>query len=91
MTDPEALYVQLSQLLASIPTDLTTPVADLSAPSPLSDEAERWIARAYALVSESGDLADTADMKNLTHNFSQRAFRHQSMPLILASCDEQLP
>jgi hypothetical protein len=84
MTDPEALYVQLSQLLASIPIDLTTPIADLSTPSPLSDEAERWVARAYALVSESGDLADTSEMKRLTHNFGQRAFRHQSMPEILS-------
>ncbi len=84
MADPEALYVLLSQLLASVPVELTTQVTDPLKPSPLSDEAERWLARAYALVSESGvDRDDTAEMKMLTTKFAERFQRHLSTQSIL--------
>ncbi len=49
--DPEALYMQLGQLVASMP--------DLSAGhGPLPTDTLKWLARAHLFVSEVGDLGD---------------------------------
>jgi hypothetical protein len=43
---PEALYLQLGRLIAEMP--------DLSVPGPISDETNRWLGRAAALVEKAG-------------------------------------
>lgn len=50
-TDHEILYRELGRLVETMP-DLTQ--------APLSADAHRWVGRAYALVSEVGNLADPA-------------------------------
>lgn len=47
---PEALYLQLGNLVAEMP--------DLGGPGPITTEMNRWLGRAGALVDLSGDPAD---------------------------------
>jgi hypothetical protein len=56
-TDQGTLYRQLGRLIEAMP-DLTQ--------YPVSPEVHLWVARAYALVSEVGNLADPA--LYLNHN-----------------------
>jgi hypothetical protein len=63
MIDPETLYRELSALLASIPADLRPKVT----PSP---ELRGWLARAYALVAEGGDMEDAVKMKRFVDGFT---------------------
>jgi hypothetical protein len=76
MVDPETLYVQLSVLLASVP--------DFAAPGPLSEEAETWLARAYALVQAGGDARDIVDMKQALANFGELIYRAEAARPLLA-------
>jgi hypothetical protein len=71
--DPETLYAQLSVLLASVP--------NFAAPGPLSQEAEDWLARAYALVDAGGNAVDILEMRNATSNFGELIFR-ETRPLL---------
>jgi hypothetical protein len=58
-TDQGTLYRQLGRLIEAMP-DLTQ--------YPVSPEVHLWVARAYALVSEVGNLADPALFSITTHN-----------------------
>ena len=50
---PEALYVQLGQLIAETPDFLSSPAP--------TDEKRKWLARAVALVEASGNVHDSVD------------------------------
>jgi hypothetical protein len=76
MVDPETLYAQLSVLLASVP--------DFAAPGPLSQEAETWLARAYALVHAGGDVGDIVEMKQALANFGELIYRAEAARPLLA-------
>jgi hypothetical protein len=56
--DPQALYRQLGQLLASMP--------DFRSPEPVSSDIRRWLGQAYALVDATGDLIDSARLRQLS-------------------------
>ena len=53
--DAETLYLQLGQLVASIP--------DLKVQEPYPLGTTQWLARAYALVSATGEIADAFALK----------------------------
>jgi hypothetical protein len=53
--DPEALYQQLGRLVEAMP--------ELSAKGPLSNDTQRWLGTAAALVEELGDLIDSATIR----------------------------
>jgi len=72
MINPESLYTH-GHLLATVPSDL---ISNL----PLSNQSEEWLARAYALVAAAGDKDDTAEMKRITTNFGELAFRQLTAP-----------
>src|SRR5258707_7230494 len=74
--DPETLYAQLSVLLASVP--------NFAAPGPLSQEADEWLARAYALVDAGGNAVDLFEMKQATANFGELIFREVAARPLLA-------
>lgn len=77
-TDPETLYRQLGRLIETMP-DLTQ--------APVPAEVHLWIARAYALVAEVGNLADpafftvtvnnlgTTDRQNAAHQIRAIVYR----------------
>lgn len=54
---PEALYLQLGQLIREMPNFTT---------GRLDDAQMRWLGRAAALVSETGDLANIGYLRNIS-------------------------
>src|SRR5438067_925005 len=58
--DPESLYVQLGRLVETLP--------DLDGPGEYSKDTLVWLARAYALVSNQGDLEDALAIKRASAN-----------------------
>jgi hypothetical protein len=56
---PEALYLQLGQLLTAMP--------DLTAKGPISGGTNRWLAVAFALVEAVGHTGDAVAMKLLAN------------------------
>ncbi|MDX1102643.1 phosphatidylserine/phosphatidylglycerophosphate/cardiolipin synthase family protein [Sinorhizobium medicae] len=59
----EELFVSLQRHIEAIPNLSVTPVPD---------EAKRWLAAAFALVEETGDITDATRMRNLTNWLSMR-------------------
>ena len=73
-TDPETLYRQLGRLIETMP-DLTQ--------APVSAEVYHWVARAYALVAEVGDSADSIFFSTKVNNLGTAA-RHSAAHEITA-------
>lgn len=71
---PEALYLQLGQLVAEMP--------DLIA-APITQDVNQWLGRATALVSESGNLADSVAV-NVAANHLTGALRETNAQTIAA-------
>lgn len=63
-TDPETLYRQLGRLIETMPDLLEVPV---------SNEVHLWLARAFALVKEVGNLADPALFSVTVNNLGTTA------------------
>lgn len=77
--DPESLYVQLGRLIQTMPT---IPTGNLT---PLPTEVSIWCGKAYALVSETRDLADAMAIKQACDNlnFGNRSALIQTITTIL--------
>lgn len=63
-TDPETLYRQLGRLIETMPDLLEVPV---------SNEVHLWLARAFAIVKEVGNLADPALFSVTVNNLGTTA------------------
>ena len=72
---PEALYLQLGQLVEHMP-DLT---------APMTPETNRWLGQAVALVQAVGDMADAAAIKVAAQHMSgDRLLREMNAQTIAA-------
>jgi hypothetical protein len=59
---PEALYLQIGQLVASIP--------DFANAAGITHEMNQWLARATVLVEQTGDISDYAGLKVISDNLA---------------------
>lgn len=76
--EPESLYMQLGQIIATMP--------DLTDSGPYQAGVLQWLGRAAALVEASGDITDSATFKNITarlHFPHLRPSLTQQMALLL--------
>ena len=69
---PEALYLQLRQLVEEMP-DLT---------GPITSDTNRWLGRAISRVESVGDTADVISLKNAAQYLSSNANRAINVQII---------
>ena len=73
---PEALYLQLRQLVEEMP-DLT---------GPITSDTNRWLGRAISRVESVGDTADVISLKNAAQYLSSNANLSHQRPDYLVHC-----
>jgi hypothetical protein len=59
-------------------------VPNFTTPGPLSQEAEAWLARAYALVDAGGNPLDIVEMRQQTTHFGGLVYREEAAKPLLA-------
>jgi len=75
VTDPQALYVEVGHLIASMP--------DLTVSGELPASTRHWLGRAYALVKETGELTDTYSLDHHIKNLETPQWRRATVGPIL--------
>ncbi|WP_367394975.1 hypothetical protein [Cupriavidus sp. Agwp_2] len=76
--EPESLYMQIGQIIATMP--------DLTRVGHYSNDVLQWLGRAAALIEASGDIADSVTFRNLTgrlHFQGMRPSLTQEIALLL--------
>src|SRR5689334_2086615 len=75
ITDPQALYVELGHLIASMP--------DLTVAGEIPITTRQWLGRACALVKETGDIAETYSLDHHIKNLETPQWRKATVGPIL--------